>query len=415
MKYGCIGEHLAHSFSKEIHAKLADYEYEIREVAKSELDSFMKTRDFAAINVTIPYKEAVMSYLDFVSETAEKIGAVNTVVNMGGRLYGYNTDFHGMTALIKRTGIQFSNKKVLILGTGGTSKTAAAVAGSLGAAQILKVSRTGRNGALTYGDAYEKHADADIIVNTTPCGMYPYADAAPVDLSHFPRLCGVIDAVYNPLRTELYFQAKSLGITAECGLYMLVSQAAQAVALFTGRPVGEDETERVYESMIREKENIVLIGMPGSGKSTVGKLIASRLGRQFVDTDDVVLAMTGRTPDEIIRSDGECRFREIESEAIAKVAAPLTSAVIATGGGAVLTDDNVRRLKRNGRLVLLDRPIGEIEPTPSRPLSSTKEQLIALYRERMKIYSAVAELRVPISADAEKSADAVISLLERGE
>ena len=413
MEYGCIGEHLGHSFSKEIHRELADYEYEIREVAREDLDAFMKAHDFRAINVTIPYKEDVIPYLAHISDVAASIGAVNTIVNRDGKLYGYNTDFFGMSSLIKRAGISLSGKKVLILGTGGTSKTATAVASSLGASETIRVSRAAKDGAVTYNDAYDKHSDAGVIINTTPCGMYPNADAAPVDLKRFSDLTGVIDAIYNPLRTKLYEQAVLLGIPAACGLFMLVAQAARACGIFLDKDIADSETERVFSKLMWEKENIVFVGMPGVGKTTVGQAVAVSLGRRFVDTDDEITRVSGRTPEEIIRTDGEAEFRKIESRVIADVIAPLTSAVIATGGGTVLAKENVSRLKQNGRIVLLERPLDEIASTSSRPLSSTRELLEARYRERMPVYAAVADVRANASGSVEDVSAALLNQLKR--
>ena len=267
MKYGCIGEHLKHSFSKEIHNALADYEYEIREIERENLSSFAEKKDFLAINVTIPYKELIMPHMYYIDGHARSIGAVNTVVNRGGLLYGYNTDFYGMSMLIRHAGVEIEGKKVVILGTGGTSKTSLAVAEALGARKIIRVSRTAREDAISYEEIYLCHTDADVIINTTPSGMFPNIFDAPVDISKFPTLSGVIDAVYNPLRTPLILAAKERGIAAEGGLYMLVAQAVRASEIFIDTKYDESETERVYEKIKREKENVVLVGMPASGKA----------------------------------------------------------------------------------------------------------------------------------------------------
>ena len=259
MKYGLIGEHLPHSFSKEIHAKIADYTYELCELEKHELDGFMTKKDFIAINVTIPYKKDVIPYLTEIDENAKKIGAVNTIINRDGALYGYNTDFFGMSALIRRIGVELFGRKVAILGTGGTSNTAIAVCEALGARQTVVVGRSAKNGAISYSDLYRDHTDVDYIINTTPCGMYPYPDgnetiaATPVDLSAFPSLKGVTDAVYNPLRPNFVMDAMEKGIPAEGGLYMLVAQAVLAAEAFTGEVFGQKETERIYRELLEEK------------------------------------------------------------------------------------------------------------------------------------------------------------------
>ncbi len=400
MKYGCIGEKLGHSFSKEIHNRLADYPYELVELRPDEVDGFMRKKDFCAINVTIPYKQTVLPYLDFISPQAEKIGAVNTVVNSNGKLYGYNTDFLGMRALIKRAGIEIASKKVLILGSGGTSKTAQAVAADLNAREVLVVSRSGKGG-ISYEAAYADHADAEIIINTTPCGMYPHIHAAPIDLNRFPRVEGVVDAIYNPLRTDLILQAQEKGITAVGGLYMLVAQAAFAVEYFLETQISAETVEAVFQSLYRFKENIVLIGMPGCGKTTVGTVLSKRLGRAFADIDQLLTERAGKTPAEIITADGEPAFRALESRVIAEQAAPMTGSVIATGGGAILRDENVRNLKKNGRVIFLDRPLNELAMTADRPLSGNRTLLEQRYRERYRRYCDIADQIVSPASDLE--------------
>lgn len=401
MKYGLIAEHLGHSFSKEIHARLADYEYELCELSRGELDAFMKLRDFSAINVTIPYKEDVIPYLDEISDTAKKIGAVNTIVNRGGKLYGYNTDFFGMSALIENMGLDISGKKVLIAGTGGTSKTAVAVADALGASEVLRMSRSGREGALTYSEAYSSHADAEILINTTPSGMFPNSEDIPLDISKFPCLCGVVDAIYNPLRSNLVLEARRRGIPAEGGLYMLVAQAVAAVEIFLDKKLDSGVTEKVYLDLLREKENIVLIGMPGCGKSTIGRMLAEDMGCKFYDLDEEIVKETGRSIPDIFENDGEKVFRDIESAVLEKNLANVSGAVIATGGGAILRGENVTRLRRNGRLYFLNRPLSQLLPTPDRPLASSAEAIEARYRERLPKYLATADVELKTDGVAE--------------
>ena len=286
-QYGCIGKKLTHSFSKEIHKQLADYEYDLIELTEEELHDFFREKSFEAVNVTIPYKQTVIPYLDSVSDVAKRIGAVNTVVNQSGKLFGYNTDYYGMKSLIERVGLDLSDKKVLILGTGGTSKTARVVACDMGASVILNVSRRKGAGNITYTEAAEEHSDAEVIINTTPSGMYPDTASCPIDISAFTKLEGVIDAVYNPLRTNLVLDAKKRGIKAEGGLYMLVMQAVVAVEKFLDINIERTAADRVFASVLASKENIVLTGMPGSGKSTVGKLLDVD-GYSFIDTDTQV-------------------------------------------------------------------------------------------------------------------------------
>ena len=272
-KYGCIGKKLTHSFSKEIHARLADYAYELIELGEEDIRPFFEKKDFEAINVTIPYKQTVIPYLDEVSDVAKRIGAVNTIVQREGKLYGYNTDYYGMKALIERVGVDLQDKKVLVLGTGGTGKTARVVASDMGAAEVLTVSRSKADGYITYEEAALLHEDTHVIINTTPSGMYPDCESKPIDVAAFPHLEGVIDAVYNPLCTNLVLDARARGIKAEGGLYMLVMQAVVAVEKFLDTEIEKEVADRVFASVLATKENVVLTGMPGSGKSTVGRAL----------------------------------------------------------------------------------------------------------------------------------------------
>jgi len=398
MMYGCIGEKLAHSFSKEIHAQLFDYKYELCEIEREKLGEFMQKKDFAAINVTIPYKEQVIEYLDFIDQTAKKIGAVNTIVNQNGRLTGYNTDFSGITALILKNSISLENKKVLVLGSGGTSKTALAVAEKLGAKVVLRVSRTARDGCITYDTAEKMHSDADIIINTTPCGMYPNIGTAAVDIEKFPNLSGVVDAVYNPLRSKLVCDARNRGIKAAGGLYMLVAQAAFAAEKFTGQTVSREKIDEVYLNLVKSKQNIVLVGMPGCGKSTIGKKLAEELGMEFIDTDTDIEKNAGKSIPEIFAEIGESGFRDLESEAVLDVSKK-QHAVIATGGGAVLRPENVSLLYQNGRIYFIDRPLSFIAATDDRPLSSNRQDLEKRYLERYDIYCASCDKQIKPSVD----------------
>ncbi len=409
MKYGLIGERLGHSFSKEIHALLGDYEYELCEIERDALDGFMRLRDFLGINVTIPYKEAVIPYLDWMQDAAREIGAVNAVINHEGRLYGYNTDYSGMRALIDHAGIDVRGKKAAILGSGGTSKTAYVVLKSLGASEILKVSRSGKEGAVTYGELYEKHADTEIILNTTPVGMYPNILGCPIEPERFKNLSGVIDAVYNPISTPLVTRARDMGVLAEGGLYMLVAQAAIASELFLNEN-GNDRPEvinRVYEEIRARKENIVLIGMPASGKTTVGRLLSDRLGRRLVDTDELIVKKIGMEIKDYFALYGEESFRSVEAEVIGELAGE-SSLVISTGGGAVLKKENVSALKYNGKLYFIDRPLESLMPTSDRPLSSDREAMAKRYQERLPIYLAVCDKRIEANCDAQRVAEKIL-------
>ena len=410
MKYGLIGEHLPHSFSKEVHAKIADYTYELHEIEKEALDAFMKKKEFTAINVTIPYKKDVIPYLYEIDENAKRIGAVNTIVNKDGKLYGYNTDFFGMRALIHKLDLDFSGKKVVILGTGGTSNTAIAVAESLGAKEIVTVGRTAKKDVITYEELYRLHTDAEFIVNTTPCGMFPYPDGnetiagTPIDLEAFPQLKGVMDAVYNPLRTNLVMNAIEKGIPAGGGLYMLVAQAVIASEKFLDTSFDPSLNDSIFHEIYKSKENIVLSGMPGSGKSTVGKILASMLNRPFIDTDEEIVRLTGKEISDIFAERGEKEFRQIEAATISRVSSEHQGAVIATGGGAILRDDNVRALKRNGKIYFLNRPIENIVPTADRPLALDRAALKARFEERYERYLSTCDKEIKTVESAEQTA-----------
>ena len=393
MKYGLIGEKLSHSFSAQIHSRLFDYEYELKELARDELDAFLTNRDFCAINVTIPYKEAVVPHLDVVDDNALRIGAVNTVVNRNGKLYGYNTDYMGLKALIERSEIVVCGKKVLVLGSGGTSKTAEAVASDLGCREVYRISRTQRDDCITYEQALNLHTDAQIIINTTPCGMYPNGRVSAVDVADFPHLEGVVDVVYNPLRTKLVCDAMAKGIPAVGGLYMLVAQAAFAAEQFVDTSVEKERIEEIYQDLLCDKENIVLVGMPASGKSTVGKQLAEQLGRDFIDTDEEIVRRSGVSIPEIFQNEGESAFRDVESDVIRKISSA-QGAVISTGGGAILRSENVAALKENGRLYFLDRSLDLLVTTVDRPLSSNREDLERRYCERYPIYTTVCDVRI---------------------
>ena len=407
MKYGCIAEKLSHSFSKEIHSYLDSYPYELREIAKGDLDAFMRQKDFIAINVTIPYKQDVIPYLDEISDTAKSIGAVNTIVNRNGKLFGYNTDFFGMRSLILSNNMSITGKKALVLGSGGTSKTAVAVLEDLGAREIYKLSRRAQNGCITYDEALERHKDAEVIINTTPVGMYPNIGGSPIDISLFPKLSAVVDAVYNPLRTKLVSDALEKGIPAVGGLYMLVAQAARASELFVDSKISEEKIVEVFKIMYKKTENIVLTGMPGAGKSTVGRLLAKALDMDFVDSDEEIIKKAGCSIPEIFSESGEDVFRDIESEVI-KELSTRKNTVIATGGGVILRRENTDLLRENGRIYFLDRPLENIRPTSDRPTAFDREALEKRYRERYDIYTSSCDVHVKTSEDALENTNKII-------
>lgn len=402
-KYGLLGKTLAHSYSKTIHEAFAPYEYELLEKKEEELDRFLREKDFSAVNVTIPYKETVMKYLDFVDDAAREIGSVNTVVNKNGRLFGYNTDFFGLRSLLVKNGFELEGKKVLVLGSGGTSKTAQTVCRSLSCGKLFVVSRSGK---LNYENVRTLHKDASYIINTTPCGMFPNNGEAALSLDGFEKLEGVADVIYNPLRSALLLEAEERGLKTCGGLYMLVLQAVKASELFLGKEYDEKTCERVYRSLLFQKENIVLTGMPGSGKTTIGKLLASKFSREFVDTDLLIEKKAGMSISKIFELFGEEGFRNAESEAVDEVS-KRTGLVVATGGGAVLRKRNILSLRQNGRIFFLDRPLEQIVPTSDRPLSSDEEALKKRFEERYEIYKATSDETVFVDGVPEHAARAV--------
>ena len=401
MEYGLIGEHLPHSFSPEIHKCIGDYKYEIKELKPEELSEFLKTRDFKGINVTIPYKQAVIPFLDEIDEAAKEIGAVNTIVNRDGKLFGYNTDFGGLKALFERTGISVSGKKAIIFGNGGTSKTAEAVLKNLGAKTVLKTDLVPGDGVITNEEAVLKHSDAEILVNTTPCGMFPKLSGMAADPADFPNLEGAIDVVYNPLRTDFIQRAQNLGVPAKGGLYMLIMQAILASEKFFDKQIEKEKAESIYQNLLRMKKNIVLIGMPGCGKSTVGKILSKKLGMPLFDSDKIITEKSGREISEIFTSEGEKAFRKLESETILELSGK-TGAIISTGGGAVLDPENLKNLSKNGKIYFINRPLKDLVPTADRPTASNYEAIKNRFEERFDIYCNSADKIIDADCKVEK-------------
>ncbi len=416
MEYGLIGEHLPHSYSCEIHRNIGHYQYEILELPPQELSAFFARKAFKGINVTIPYKQAVIPFLDEISQEAREIGAVNTIVNRNGRLCGYNTDFSGMIALLQYAGISVKDKKALILGTGGTSKTAAAVVSSLGGQSVTFASRKKAANTVTYEEAKAHCCDVQIIINTTPVGMYPHTEESPIDISCFPKLESLVDAIYNPLRTKLVLAGQKRGIPATGGLYMLAAQAVYASALFFGNTVNENGIEDVFKRVKSEKENIVLIGMPSCGKSSVGKRLALQMNKTFLDTDEEITKKIGMSISDFFACKGESAFRALEKETIAKICASGNrqgGMVIATGGGAILSEENVENLKANSTLIFLERSPERLVATSDRPLSSSTAALMALYHQRLPLYRNAADLCIDGNDTIERTTQRILEVLTR--
>ena len=406
MEYGLLGKKLAHSFSKEIHNLIGDYEYIMIEKEENEIAEFFEKEEFKAINVTIPYKETVIPFLDQISENAKKIGSVNTIVRRNGKLYGYNTDFVGFSDLLKKADIDVENKKVLILGTGGTSKTAFAVCRSCNAKEVYKVSRVENNGAISYTRALKEHRDADVIINTTPCGMYPDNKNVAIDIDFFGALEGVVDVIYNPLLTPFLKKAKDRKIKYTNGLYMLVRQAVRASELFFDKEYDEKITQEVYKKVLLDKENIVLTGMPGSGKTTIGKILAEKTGREFVDTDEEIVKKYNTQISDIFEKYSEEKFRQIETEMIKEVS-KRNGIIISTGGGAVLKEENIDYLKQNSKIFFLDRDVEYLVPTADRPTANSFEKIMKLYETRIGIYLSTADERIKVENEALQAAEEI--------
>ncbi len=405
IEYGLLGAKLDHSYSGPIHAMLADYRYELLPVTPDEFREVLRSRAFRGLNVTIPYKRDALPYLDWMSDEVREIGSANTLV-MGddGILRGYNTDLYGFMSMADRAGISLAGKKAVVLGSGGTSRTAQAAARRLGAAEIVVISR---GGPVDYAALYRDHADAQVIVNATPVGMYPENGFSPVLLDAFPRCEGVLDVIYNPLRTALLLDAEEKGIPAANGLWMLVAQARRAAELFTGKPIDGARVAEICGKIRAGAANIALIGMPGSGKTTLGRALAKRLDRPFVDMDEMIVRRAGKSIPDIFRDLGENGFRRLETE-IARECGKEKGQVIAAGGGAVTRPETMRALRQNGDIACVDRPL-ELLETVGRPLSvGGSDALRAMYAARLPLYRKYADFTVSNAGSVEAAVEALL-------
>lgn len=404
-KFGLIGRTLKHSYSKVIHNLLGDYDYDLYEIESDSLKKFVDSKDVTGFNVTIPYKSAIIPFLDEIDDAAKAIGAANTVVTENGKRIGYNTDFAGMKYMLARADIDLKDKAVMILGTGGTSKTASAVAAELGAKEIITVSRSG---PVNYENCYEKK-DVRVIINTTPVGTFPNNYEKPLDISRFKNLEGVADVVYNPSLTEIANDARDAGLKYVNGLYMLVAQAKYAYEKFFSVKSDDSIIDEIYAKISAENRNVVLIGMPGSGKSTIGRAVAKELNREFVDTDEEIEKATKTDIPTLFRKKGEEYFRKLESEVIRDVCKG-TRKVIATGGGAVKDIKNRYPMRSNGKIFYIDRAL-ELLASDGRPLSKSKADIERLYEERKDKYEAFADVKIRNCKDIETAVKGVVEKL----
>ncbi len=402
MNSGLLGRKLGHSYSPQIHSYLGDYPYVLFEKEPEDVGDFVRNGSYTGINVTIPYKKDVIPYLDELSPTAQKMGAVNTIVRRpDGTLFGHNTDYFGFLYMVRRSGIQVAGKKVLVLGSGGASNTTVKALKDLGA-QVIVISRSGEN---NYHNLY-LHADASVIVNTTPVGMYPKTGAAPLDLRQFPHLAGVLDVVYNPARTQLLLDAEALGLPNANGLWMLVAQAKESAEYFTGTSIADSIIETIYQKLSNQMKNIILIGMPGCGKSTIGGLLAEKLGRTLADADAEITRLAGKPIPEIFAQDGEEAFRSWETKALTELGKQ-SGLVIATGGGCITKRRNYPLLHQNGIIFWLQRDI-RLLPTDGRPLSQANS-LEALFARRKPLYQAFADYSVDNNGSPEDTLNAILA------
>ena len=399
--YGLLGEHLPHSFSPQIHLALGNENYNLFEIAPENLEKFMREKNFKGINVTIPYKKAVIPYLDEISPEAEKIGAVNTIVVRDGKLCGYNTDYFGFKYIVEKSGITIHNKKALVLGSGGASATVQAVLADMGAREIFVVSR---NGEIDYSDVYN-HNDAEIIVNTTPVGMYPDNMNTPVDIKRFSNLCGVLDVVYNPLNTRLVMEDKEMGLKAITGLSMLVYQAKKAHEIFFDTNIDNEICNGIEKSIRLQMSNIVLIGMAGCGKSIIGESLSQMLKKDLFDTDEMIVNVENKSISQIFEEDGEKHFRTCENVAV-NLAGKQTNSIIATGGGVITRPENYMPLKQNGIIVFINRDASLLS-TDGRPLSQ-KYGVKELYEKRLPLYRQFADIEVDGNGTVEEVANRIV-------
>ncbi len=405
MQCGLLGRKLGHSYSPQIHGLLAGYNYSLFEKEPEQLDDFLQNGDFSGINVTMPYKKDVIPYCSELTPLAKRLGAVNTIVRRAdGSLVGHNTDYFGFKTMLVASGLAVTGKKALVLGSGGASNTVVAVLQDFGAETVV-ISRSGKN---NYGNLH-LHTDAAVIVNTTPVGMYPNTGVSPIDLEQFPHLEGVLDVIFNPARTQLLLDAERKGLVTMNGLLMLVAQAKEASEWFSGSKIVEEKISEIHAALRRQMENIILIGMPGSGKSTVGAILAEKTGKQLVDTDAYLVEKAGRTIPEIFAAEGEDAFRRLETEILAEIG-KRSGLIIATGGGCVAREKNYNSLHQNGCVFCLERDLSKL-PTEGRPLSQTTA-LQEMYKVRKPLYQCFADHHIDNNGPALTAVDRILEIWE---
>ncbi len=404
-RFGLLGERLGHSLSPQIHGYFGDYSYTLIEKERDELAAFFESAPFRAINVTIPYKKDVLAFCDELDDTATRIGSVNTIRFDDDTVRGYNTDYDGFRYLLESNGIVIAGRKVLVLGSGGSSVTACCVLRDMAARDVVVISRSGEN---NYANLH-RHTDAEVLVNTTPVGMFPHNLQAPLDVTQFPACEAVVDIVYNPLKTQLLLDAERQGIPAVNGMAMLVAQGRRASELFFDSTIDDAVVDSTVRSMEQRFRNVVLVGMPGCGKSTVGRLLAARLNKTFTDTDAVVEQMAGMSIPTLIAEQGETAFRDYEQQAVESTGKQLGQ-VIATGGGAILREINRHALRQNGTVVFLERPLADLS-TQGRPLSQGGAALQAMYEQRLPLYREMADVTVAVHPTASETCQRVMEVL----
>ena len=404
MLCGLLGRTLSYSFSPKIHGLLGDYPYVLFEKEPEDLADFLQNGKFTGLNVTIPYKEAVIPYLQELSPVAERLGAVNTIVRRAdGTLIGHNTDYFGFCTMVSKSGVQVAGKKALVLGSGGASNTAVAALEELGA-QVVVISRSGEN---NYQNL-ELHSDASLIVNATPVGMYPNVDATPISLDHFPHLEGVLDLNYNPSRTRILLDAEERGLIAKNGRWMLVAQAKESSEWFSGAAIPDSKIEEIHKVLSSQMENIILIGMPGCGKSTIAKLLSQELNRPVVDADEEISRAAGCSIPEIFANGGEEAFRQLETQVLRELGKE-SGKIIATGGGCVTREENYPLLHRNGKIIWLTRALGKL-PSEGRPLSQITK-METMYETRKPMYQRFADHIISNDGTVQEAVAAIRRLL----